>query len=155
GAADYVTKLDLARLHRVVARFRSGKYDRDTPNRLIAAQEAERRRIARDLHDSLGQQLTAIKLTLEAGLLQGDAARKVAIRDAISLVQQTVEGVRDVAAALWPTILDEMGLAAALRWLAERNSRWSGLAIDVAIEDVGPVTSAIGAACFYMAKEAL
>ena len=155
GAADYVTTNNLARLSRVVARERVAKPDEDLARRLILAQEAERRRIARDLHDSLGQQLTAIKLTLEAGEAADGPGRANAIRDAVALVQQTMESVRDVAAALWPTVLDDMGLSAALRWLAERHARWSGLAIDVAIEDVGPLPPSIETACFYTAKEAL
>lgn len=114
-------------------------------HQLLAAQELERRRIARSLHDDLGQQLIALRRMLES---PHDSAA------AIALVDQALAQARDFAIELWPTVLDDLGLDPALRWLADRHTR-DGLAFRVAIDRVPRMEFAIETACFRIAQEAI
>lgn len=93
---------------------------------LLAAQETERRHIARELHDEIGQVLTAISINLHAvkgviapTALVGQVAR---IEDGIAIVDQAIQQVRNMSLDLRPTILDDFGLFAAARWYLERQS---------------------------------
>jgi two-component system sensor histidine kinase UhpB len=98
----------------------------DSTKRALRAQEAERRRLALELHDQTGQSLTALALHAEA-LAQGlahersaGATRAQAQAERLCrLAQQTLNEVQGIARQLRPTVLDDLGLAAALRWLAE------------------------------------
>jgi signal transduction histidine kinase len=88
---------------------------------LIQAQEKERRRIAQELHDSVGQSLSAIKYSLErAAELQRqskhDDARPLVLRT-IGRVRETIKDIRSIAMDLRPSILDDLGVASALGWL--------------------------------------
>jgi signal transduction histidine kinase len=88
---------------------------------LIQAQEKERRRIAQELHDSVGQSLSAIKYSLErAAELQRqckhDDARPLVVRT-IGRVRETIKDIRSIAMDLRPSILDDLGVASALGWL--------------------------------------
>src|SRR5262249_54633574 len=83
-------------------------------HRIVNTQEDERRRIARDLHDHLGQQLTALRLALERHQSIPAADRDGDIDEALSLTQQIGRDVDFLAWELRPAVLDELGLAAAL-----------------------------------------
>jgi len=87
--------------------------------RLIEAQEAERRAVARELHDDFGQVLTALKLNLQR------SGRDEA--ESIALVDGAIARMRDLAHDLRPPMLDELGLPAALRWYVGREARRAGL----------------------------
>jgi signal transduction histidine kinase len=149
GASAYLTKDELPRLGPVVARFSS------VTRGQLQAQDAERRRLARELHDQVGQLLTAIRLNLELAQREGGARQEAAIAEALTLLNQAVGQVRDFAIELWPTILEELGLAAALRWLAGRQKRWSGLEFRLDLGDVGALPQEIAAAGFRIAQEGL
>jgi signal transduction histidine kinase len=149
GAAAYVKKSELERLGPVVARFSSATRGQ------IKAQDAERRRIARELHDQLGQLLTAIRLNLELAQREGGVRQEGAIAEALTLLNQAVDQVRDFSLELWPTILDELGLPAAIRWLATRQKRWSGIEFHLDLEDVGALPQDVEAAGFRIVQEAL
>jgi PAS domain S-box-containing protein len=109
---------------------------------LIRARERERQHIARELHDELGQYLTAIKIEVAAiaGPPTGrrDADRRAA--ELLDLIDQTVASVRRIAADLRPPMLDDLGLEAAVEWLAKDWARRAG--IDVAL-DVQPLKEEI------------
>lgn len=122
--------------------------------------EGERTRIAREIHDSLGQALTALKLQLAA--LQDAAAKEgspLASRlcETALMVDDMVKGVRRIATELRPPILDELGLPAAVEWLAHDFARRTGIACRAAT--VLPNDSAIAAdaatALFRIVQEAL
>ncbi len=87
---------------------------------LLRAQEEERARIARDLHDSIGQSLSAVKFAVESvlpemGRVAGEAEMR-SLRAVVPRVQETVEEVRRISMALRPSILDDLGLVATIRW---------------------------------------
>jgi two-component system sensor histidine kinase UhpB len=96
---------------------------RDSARRALAAQEYERRRIARELHDEVGQALTAVLLQLDRAHASavGDAAERM--REAREAARATLEEVRAIARNLRPEALDELGLAAALRQLCTEAER--------------------------------
>jgi signal transduction histidine kinase len=87
---------------------------------LIQAQEKERRRIAQELHDSVGQSLSAIKYSLERAAelqrLGQDDARPLVLRT-IGRVRETIKDIRSIAMDLRPSVLDDLGVASALAWL--------------------------------------
>jgi signal transduction histidine kinase len=109
----------------------SRRVARDALRRVVAGQEVERRRLARELHDETGQALTSILLGLravdEAG--SGDAA-KTAVADLRQLVVGTLQDVRRLAVQLRPKALDDFGLVPALERLVQTFSESSGISVD-------------------------
>ncbi len=103
-------------------------------------QEDERRRFARDLHDGLGQNITAIlhqleQLADEPGL---DGAAPKRVERAIDLCARALQETRTLARMLRPKILDDLGLCAALNWLGRSVSEGAGFAVDVDCEEEFP-----------------
>ncbi len=116
--------------------------------RLIEAQEAERRAVARELHDDFGQVLTALKLNLQARG-HGDA-------ESIALVDGAIARMRELAQDLRPPLLDELGLEASLRWYVEREAKRAGLASRLALAPLAQrPPAAVETTCFRVAQEAL
>jgi PAS domain S-box-containing protein len=124
--------------------------------RLLEVQEEERKHLARELHDEFGQVLAAITLHLRAARgLAGDAAYP-RLDECATLLQQAGEQVRSLALELRPTMLDTLGLEAALRWLAEHHQQRTGCAVQVVGHLSGaPLSPEQEIACFRVAQEAL
>jgi two-component system sensor histidine kinase UhpB len=125
--------------------------------RLFEVQEEERRRLARDLHDDVGQALTALKIQLESVARAGDeAAARSRVDESVDTVQHTLERVRQLSLSLRPPQLDDLGLAAALRSHLDRQARVAGLQAHFETEDapqeLAPDTET---ACFRVAQEAI
>jgi len=125
--------------------------------RLLEAQEIERRHIARELHDEIGQALTAVKISLQAVQRAPNTQTLLAqINEGIGIVNRALDQVRNLSLDLRPSLLDDLGLLAALRWLADRQSRWAGFTVefhsDLATARLPPD---LETACFRVAKEAL
>ncbi|MCX7671042.1 MAG: histidine kinase, partial [Anaerolineae bacterium] len=88
-----------------------------TSRRLVEMQEAERRRVARELHDEVGQALTAVKINLQALEHQNsDPLLAARLKDSIAVVERALQQVRNIALDLRPSLLDDLGLVPALRW---------------------------------------
>ncbi len=125
--------------------------------RLLQLQEAERQAVARDLHDEVGQSLTAIKLnlqTLERGVEPPAAAR--ALADSLDAVQAMLHKVRQMSLALRPQLLDDLGLAATLRWYLDRQAQRSGLEVRLEVGELPPrLPPEVEIACFRVVQEAL
>jgi len=125
--------------------------------RLLEVQEAERRHLARELHDDIGQGLTALKLNLEA-LARGrdGAALEARVNEALETTRHTIERVRQLSVNLRPLQLDDLGLAAALRSHLDRQAKLGGLAPHFEIQEVPLKLSAdVETACFRVAQEAI
>lgn len=125
--------------------------------RLLEVQEAERRHLARELHDDIGQGLTALKLNLEA-LARGrdPTALQARVGEALETARHTIERVRQLSINLRPLQLDDLGLAAALRSHLDRQAKLGGLAPHFEIQEVPLKLSAdIETACFRVAQEAI
>lgn len=120
-------------------------------SRLLEVQESERRQLARDLHDDLGQTLTALKITLAAVPPAGPTPPP-----GLDLVDRALQQTRALSLNLRPPLLDDLGLVPALRWLADQQSRQTGRDVVVAAEPP-PARAAPAAetACFRIAQEAL
>ena len=113
------------------ARVQSRTFElRALSHRLVKAQEVERRTIARELHDEVGQVLTGLKLVLETAARQPDEQRKESLEQAQTLVNELMGRVRDISLDLRPVVLDDLGLLHALLWQIERFSSQSGIHVD-------------------------
>lgn len=125
--------------------------------RLLEVQEAERRHLARELHDDIGQGLTALKLNLEALARGRDrGGLEARIGEALETTRHTIERVRLLSVNLRPLQLDDLGLAAALRSHLDRQAKLGGLAPHFEIQEVPLKLSAdIETACFRVAQEAI
>lgn len=131
--------------------------------RTVAAQEAERTRIARELHDRTGQTLTALTYhvaALEAALAgsRSAAARQAADKaaEAHRLADQACEDLRHLVTELRPAQLDDLGLVAGLSWLADQVRRQFGLHVDVQIEGRKTrLSPEVETALFRVTQEAL
>jgi signal transduction histidine kinase len=111
-----------AELHRRVQQWQALNYElRRLSHSLMTAQDEERRRIARELHDGLGQDLTAAKMMLGALIQpqQSPEAKAQAAREANVMMDHAIQQVRTMSHLLHPPLLDEMGLLSALRWHVE------------------------------------
>ncbi len=110
--------------------------------RLVEVQEAERRLLASELHDQIGQNLTALSINLNIIRSQFsdefDKKIKDRLEDSLKLVEETIERIRDVMAGLRSPVLDDYGLVIAMRWYSERLSKRAGLAIMFQGEEFSP-----------------
>jgi two-component system NarL family sensor kinase len=108
---------------------------RQLSRRLMKTQDEERRRIARELHDSLGQYLAATKMTIEhvRGTFKGDPEASKTLMDAAEQIETAIVETRTLSYLLHPPLLDEIGLTSALSWYVEGFSKRSGIAVNVHI----------------------
>ena len=125
--------------------------------RLLDLQDAERRRIAREMHDGTAQNLFAISMALSRLLQQTtDVDSRSTLGECLSLCEQSREEVRTLSYVLHPPILDEAGLVSALRWYVEGFSRRTGIQIDFAIRGrAWGLPPHISSDLFRVAQEAL
>lgn len=129
-------------------------------HRLVEVQEAERRRLARELHDRVGQNLTALSINLDilrtslsAESLAQHAAR---LTDSSALLESTVDSIENVMAELRPPMLDDYGLLSALHWYAKEFSGRTGIEVTVVGGDVAErPSSETEITLFRIAQEAL
>jgi len=107
---------------------------RTLANRLMHAQDDERRRIATTLHETSAQDLSALKMLLtrlSRAADRLDRSERNALAESISLTEQSITGIRTVSYLLHPPLLDEAGLLSALRWYAAGFSERSGIKVDL------------------------
>ena len=127
--------------------------------RLLDVQEDERRRIARELHDEIGQNLTALRIEIsraQAAWKAGSPAVHERLEEARALAEKTVHTVRDISLLLRPALLDDLGLAAALQWQAEEFSRRSGISSRFSEEGLENALPDAHKTCVYrVVQEAL
>ena len=131
---------------------------RELTARLMQLQDEERRRIARELHDSVGQTLAALSMnlaTVGADIERlGQTAKTV--NDSLALAQEMSKEVRTVSYLLHPPLLDESGLASALRWYVKGFSERSKIVVTLEIpEDFGRLPSEMETALFRTVQESL
>src|SRR5262249_46031221 len=135
----------------------SGDQLREFAARIDTVREEERTRVARELHDELGQLLTILKLDLAwvHGKLGRSQLRKK-MKDIIAHVDDTIGRVRRISAELRPSILDDLGLGPAIEWQASEIQRRSGIRIQVTSDaDSARLSKEAAAATFRVVQEAL
>lgn len=122
---------------------------------LMRVQEDERRRLARELHDEVGQALTVVKINLQS-LVQSSDLPPERLEDSISIVDDTLHEIRNMAMSLRPTLLDDLGLDAALHNYLATYSQRTGLATELTTDLAGKRLSRdLETACFRVTQEAL
>jgi PAS domain S-box-containing protein len=136
---------------------RSRQELRDLADRLQAVREEERTRIARELHDELGQALTGLKLDLawvRGRLPQADLAER--LQTLMNRVDGTVDAVRRIATELRPGVLDLLGLVAAIEWQAQEFGRRTGIETSLELDaDQSPLDDTRATTVFRILQEAL
>lgn len=132
---------------------------RDYSRRLIEAQENERKHIARELHDEVGQVLTAVRINLQSLAQTHTTSESLSqIGDGVRVIDEALKRVRDLSFELRPSLLDDLGLAAATRWYVYRYAQRAGIKADVEIEFESTHTRLgreVETACFRILQEAL
>lgn len=158
---------DLKRAHdelesRVLARTAALRIAEDRlrklSGRLMQSQDDERRRIARELHDSLGQYLVASKMSLDLVSMNAppDGRVKEFLADAIQQIERAIGETRTISHLLHPPLLDEVGLDSALVWYAEGFAKRSGIAVNVDIAPtLGRLPIDVETALFRVVQECL
>jgi two-component system, NarL family, sensor histidine kinase UhpB len=124
GSAREVRELADA-FNQMLGRLESER--RESARRAIGAQEAERRRLARELHDELGQSLTGVLLQIDQAIRTPDHADLVEARES---ARRSLDDVRRIARDLRPDLLEQLGLTSALHALATRLTRQCGVIVD-------------------------
>ena len=148
------TQLALERVNRELEH--SHERLRALSRRLLEVQEEERGRLARDLHDDIGQALTALKIQLESLHRSGEPALQARIAEGVETVQHTLERVRQLSLSLRPPQLDDLGLAAALRSHLDRQAGVAGLKAQFDAADAPhDIEPDMETACFRVAQEAI
>ena len=171
GAADYISvpvvpellraKVSVfAELHRKQQQLELLNRElRNLSGRLITMQDEERRRIARELHDGLGQELSAAKMMVDGLLMQDQSpeSKVQAANHASTLIDRAIQQVRSISHLLHPPLLDEVGLHSAIRWYLEGLSKRSGIetSIDVQPDDFPRLAKEMETAVFRIIQEAL
>jgi signal transduction histidine kinase len=123
---------------------------------LLEVQEAERRDLARELHDQTGQLLTALTMNLESLRRAAPPALESSIGDSLAIVQRLLREVRDLSFRLRPAMLDDMGLTEALRWYVDREARRAGIRATVTVEStVGRLPTPCETAIFRVVQEGM
>ena len=125
--------------------------------RLMSAQDQERRRIARDLHDGLGQELAVAKMILDKLMMEKSAQTQDACSQASGIIDRAIQQVRTMSHLLHPPLLDEVGLLSALSWYTEGLAKRSGIEalLDVQPPDFPRLPPEVETAVFRIVQEAL
>jgi len=137
----------------------SEKSLRELSLHLLRTQDEERRRIGRDLHDSLGQCLTALKIKLDTlasptGRKNDEAASEIA--ECVRLAEESLKEVRTISYLMYPPMLEEMGLASAIRWYVDGFSARSGINTTFEVDhDLGRLQRDVELALFRVLQESL
>jgi PAS domain S-box-containing protein len=124
--------------------------------RRVKVQEEERRHLARELHDEIGQALTAAKINLQAAREESDPARSKRIDETAAILERLLGQVRQISLNLRPSILDDLGLVPALRSLLDEQGRRASIAVRFSAKNIPEnLDPEIQTTCFRIAQEAI
>ena len=125
--------------------------------RLLQVQEEERRRLARELHDSTGQILTALKLELASleNRLQIENLAPQSLTQAVSLVDEALREIRTTSHLLYPPLLEEMGFRSAAQWYVEGFARRSNIHVRLRLSAMQRLSKSLEIALFRILQESL
>jgi signal transduction histidine kinase len=121
---------------------------------MLENQESTARRFSHELHDELGQSLTAVKANL-AAMLTNPSSAQPRLEDCTRLVDEAIHNVRELSQLLRPTILDDFGLDASLRWLGEKFTQRTGIDVEYDSSFTGRLADETETHLFRIAQEAL
>lgn len=149
---------NIAERQRLLAQLRSSHEDlQQLSRRLVEVQEAERRFLAVELHDEIGQGLTGLKLLLETSLQRPEPELRAGLKEAQALARELLGRVRELSLDLRPAMLDDVGLFAALDWLCRRLERQTSITIARTFDalETRRFAPEIEVAAFRISQEAL
>ncbi len=138
-------------------RKKSEEATRRLSGRLLQLQDEERRKFARELHDGVGQYLASIKIFVEGAMRAGTPAQqRELLAQSVDAVDRCLVETRTVSHLLHPPLLDEAGLASAIRWYAEGFSGRSGIRLDLSLQpDLSRLPSEVEITLFRVLQEGL
>jgi PAS domain S-box-containing protein len=141
----------------ITARKQAEAQRDDLARRLFSVQESERRRIARDMHDEIGQALLALKFSLSRCQRTSDEpARMTLLSECLHITEDVLRQTRELALELRPSVLDDLGLGPAVEWHVERSTVGTGVKADCSIEAGLPaIAPDVQIACFRILQEAV
>lgn len=123
---------------------------------LFQLQEEERKRLSRELHDEIGQAITALKINLESAQNISSPTRLFKIlKDSVSIAEKALEQVRSLSLNLRPSLLDDLGLEPALRWLLQNLAGRAGILYSMEVDLPRRLPPEMEVACFRISQEAL
>jgi two-component system sensor histidine kinase UhpB len=139
---------------------RSRRLTEELTQQVISAQEEERRRIARELHDETAQSLATLGIYIDTAMEAKHEALTpelaLGLRRVREVADRTLVGVRSIIADLRPSLLDDLGLAAALRWQAQHRLEEAGIRVDLQVQSEGRrLPPAIETALYRILQEAI
>ena len=141
----------------ITSRKRAEESARSLSGQILTLQDEERKRLARELHDSVGQLLASIKMNSAVfQTVQRDSPVAKAATDNTILIDQVISEIRTMSHLLHPPLLDDVGLPSALRWYVDGFSERSKIAVDVNIAgEIGRLGSDVEIAIFRVVQECL
>jgi signal transduction histidine kinase len=132
----------------------SEKSLRSLTGRLLELQDEERRRFSRELHDSLGQYLAAVKMNLD--MFSNSQPRNKLLSEAIHLLDQSIAETRTISHLLHPPLLDEAGFLSAAKWYLDGFAQRSGIAVKADLpDDLGRLPKPVELGLFRVLQESL
>lgn len=125
--------------------------------KVVTAQEVERKQLARELHDEIGQALTAVNLNLQSLQLSiPDDTVATRLTDSLEIIEHALNQVRDLSLDLHPSILDDLGLVPALQWYLDRQAERTGLAVQFRADSPeSNLPPEVQTTCFRITQEAI
>jgi PAS domain S-box-containing protein len=142
----------------VAERNRAEASLRELTGKLLRLRDDEQRRLARELHDSVGQMLAAISMNISVVIAQKDLSPEVrkAVSENSVLIAQISSEIRTISHLLHPPLLDEVGLASGVRWYLEGFAERSNMKVELQLdEDFGRLPSELETAVFRLVQESL
>jgi signal transduction histidine kinase len=124
---------------------------------LMHVQEQERRHLARNLHDEIGQALTAVKMNLQT-LQRGSDGPHIgaSLSDSIDIIEHMMQHVRDLSLDLRPSLLDDLGLVSAVKWYVSRQAERAGWEAQILAEDsLSHLPADMAVTCYRIVQEAV
>jgi PAS domain S-box-containing protein len=156
--ASQTIALDISQRKKAEAALRESNRQLQTlSRRVLEAQETERRRLARELHDELGQSLTSLKISIQSQQRFGHTLTQDTLSEYVAKVDGALQETRRLALALRPSVLDDLGLVPALRWMSEQTAARSDMVVNFrpALAVQMRLAADVETACFRIAQEAL
>jgi len=140
--------------HELKARQRADESLRRLNARLLEIQDEERRRISQELHESLGQCLSGVKMNLE--IVSKSLPPNPLLKECVAILDKSISETRTMSHLLHPPLLDEVGFASAARWYVEGFSERNGVFVDLTLpEKFGRLPQAIELVLFRVLQESL
>jgi PAS domain S-box-containing protein len=129
---------------------------RELSGRLLRMQDEERGRLGRELHDTIGQYLSALKMSLEVAASTPAETKGDELGECIRITDECIREVRTISYLLYPPMLEEMGLQTAIEWHVDGFTRRSGIQVDCEVQpDIGRLPRDVEVAVFRIFQESL